>query len=268
MNAFDTSEAQSLARSLLPLSFLLMALGALVQLSGLNAPLMLWFHQPRLGFDGLWSFLTQWGDSALVLLLMLWLANGRLAAQSLVLRAWTLGAVVSFVLKRVLDLPRPLAVLDPATLQPVGIPPMVGHSMPSGHSMAAAMGVAVVAWLLLQRGGSAGWRWAVAALGVGVVASRVAVAAHWPADVLAGSGLGLFLAWLAWRSLSIRPPAAIGAHPLVQGLLQILRLGLAMALLLSPADTEVARWTLRTMASLALLMQLRERWCQSTGVRS
>lgn len=263
MSALDSSQDRRLARVFLGLSLGLMAAGAWLHGSGLNAPLMLWFHRQHLGLDHLWSFLTQWGDSALVLLLTLALAQGRDFAQSLVLRAWMAGALISFVLKRLWDVPRPLAVLDPALLIPVGWPPMVGHSMPSGHSMAAAMGAALVAWLL-QRPGRAIWRGSVAVLAAGVVASRVAVAAHWPADVLAGSGLGLFLAWAAWRSLAIWPPSAVLAKPVGQGSLQALRLGLALLLLLSPADTDIARWTLWCVAGLSLLWQWRD-WLRRHG---
>jgi len=71
--------------------------------------------------------------------------------------------------------------------------------MPSGHALAAlCMGTL---WVCLIRAhGYPRWMaWLAWAIALGIAASRIAVGAHWPADVLVGGGLGLMVGWVAWR---------------------------------------------------------------------
>ncbi|MFM7026155.1 MAG: phosphatase PAP2 family protein [Limnohabitans sp.] len=95
---------------------------------------------------------------------------------------------------------RPLGVLDPQTVHVIG-DPLYFSAMPSGHTITAfAAATAIYFSLPAPRRLRFSWLFLLA-LSVGL--SRVAVGAHWPADVAMGAVLGmvsgLFGAWLSHR---------------------------------------------------------------------
>lgn len=145
-----------------------------------------------------WAFLT-WsglGICGFVLLTSLSAEEPRRVA-ALVL-ALLIGGIVVHAMKRALHVDRPATYFGPdhPVFQVIGKVLKKG-SMPSGHS-ATAWAVAVLL-VLHEEGRATLWRhlwWVLAAL---QALSRVVVGAHWPSDVLVGSGLGLLLAPLAWR---------------------------------------------------------------------
>lgn len=144
-----------------------------------------------------WAFLT-WsglGICGFVLLTSLSAEEPRRVA-ALVL-ALLIGGVVVHAMKRTLHVDRPATYFGPdhPVFQVIGKVLKKG-SMPSGHSATAW---AVAALLVLHEGRGSLWRhlwWVLAAL---QALSRVVVGAHWPSDVLVGSGMGLLLAPLTWR---------------------------------------------------------------------
>ena len=176
--------------------------GQLVHHSALDRAWLLALHQRPWRGDDVWLFLTQMGDSAWVLLVLLALAVHSPQRLAWLLKSWVLGAIASPLLKRAWDTPRPLAVLDPALLQVVGQPAAGHHAMPSGHAM--AVGTWVALWFCFLPRSPWGQAARVLALcgGLAVALSRVAVGAHWPGDVLTGFGLGVLLVALAvaWES--------------------------------------------------------------------
>ena len=179
--------------------------GQLVHHSALDRAWLLALHQRPWRGDDAWLFLTQMGDSAWVLLVLLALAVRSPQRLAWLLKSWILGAIASPLLKRAWDTPRPLAVLDPALLQAVGQPAAGHHAMPSGHAMAAGTWVAL--WFCFLPRSPWGHAVRVLALcgGLAVALSRVAVGAHWPGDVLTGFGLGVLLVALAVAWESRRP---------------------------------------------------------------
>lgn len=101
------------------------------------------------------------------------------------------GSVVSEVLKRLFDRPRPPLGLRAAAA--------AGRAFPSGHATNAAAFFTAIAIVLLVSVVRAPLRRAVlvgvAAIAVLLVgATRVVLAVHWPSDVLAGWALGILVA--------------------------------------------------------------------------
>lgn len=207
------------------------ATGWYLHASDLNRQFLLFVHRQSWLPDPFWIFVTQWGDSAqaLAFLLAVWLAQPTQLAW--VVKTWLMGVIASPLLKAVWDTPRPLSVLDPELLNTIGLTPMGGHSMPSGHAMAAGSLAALLFW---------GWghplRWLVVLLGVLIAFSRVAVGAHWPADVLVGAGLGVLWVLLAQLWEQRQPWAVRLAKPVAQWVLTAVMVLLLWVLWLAPSE--------------------------------
>ncbi|HWI84766.1 MAG TPA: phosphatase PAP2 family protein [Sphingomonas sp.] len=114
--------------------------------------------------------------------LLLTIGTGRLAVEGL---------------KLVVTRPRPPAIDWLETVK--------SWSFPSSHSAGTMMTCLALA-LLFGRNGCAIAAALLAALVIGW--SRVALAVHWPSDVLAGWGFGLL-----WLGVSLRFYSALGARP-------------------------------------------------------
>jgi undecaprenyl-diphosphatase len=129
-----------------------------------------------------------------------WLYRAGRRRAALLVAASTLGGVLlSEVLKRLFDRPRPSLVPH--------LERVVSPAFPSGHAMLAAAFYFVVAALLARQAARRGTRagiWAVAAALVALVgASRVVLGVHYPTDVLAGWAAGA--AWAAACWMAARP---------------------------------------------------------------
>jgi membrane-associated phospholipid phosphatase len=188
-----------------------------------------------------WSVLTAMGDASVLFALLSPLVLIRPQALAAVLAAVPLGGLFSVLLKRVFDAPRPASVLDAAQFHLIG-PLLSTHSFPSGHTIsafAAAMAVLAVLQPAARTSGSSVVRFtgffAVAiSLAAAVGISRVAVGAHWPADVLAGAACG-WLAGLSGAAASRRWPLLWqGARS--HGWLMVVLAGVAASLLWRPVD--------------------------------
>lgn len=103
--------------------------------------------------------------------------------------AGAISGVLSHLLKHSLEFPRPAAVLDPASFYILG-KQLTHFSMPSGHTLTAfAILSAFYFALPLSRRRAFLWLFLVASL-AGL--ARIAVGAHWPADVFGGAAVGIF----------------------------------------------------------------------------
>lgn len=169
-----------------------------------------------------WSACSMLGDTTVLLALLAPLLIRHPRLWMAALAAVPLGGLYSAVTKHLAAVPRPAAVLDPAQFHLIG-PALHHHSFPSGHSITAFAAAAAI----LAAAVPPIWHWrhrlliAVAlTLAIAVSFSRIAVGAHWPADLLAGAvggwiaGLsGAFLTrhWRTWwTSRRLHCAAAIG----------------------------------------------------------
>ena len=129
---------------------------------------------------------------------LLLLARQRLRRAAFVVVTIAGSSLVNMAVKATVNRDRP-AVDQPFVNEP-------GASFPSGHSQAAMVGYGVLLLLLLPAL-SRGWRRAAFVLAVvmvvGIGFSRVALAAHFVSDVLAGFALGAV--WLGLMTAIFRP---------------------------------------------------------------
>jgi membrane-associated phospholipid phosphatase len=158
---------------------------------GLFEPTLFYFMNRHLAVipDQVWSLLcllgTAWCIFALTAPLLL--------RAPRVFMAWLCAAPVAGAFARigkmVPDNPRPLEVLGMQSIHVIGEPVYIA-AMPSGHTLAAfAVATAIYFSTDAKSRPRAAWLFLLA-LGVGL--SRLAVGAHWPADVAAGAALGVF----------------------------------------------------------------------------
>jgi membrane-associated phospholipid phosphatase len=174
------------------------ALGALVHMLPLNREWLLWMHRTPLLPDAAWALATLLAAGWAVLILLCVTDRGSEGGRA-VLLAFVLGGVLSHALKLWFEVPRPGLVVPAESLHLIGTPALNRRSMPSGHATSAFTLAVLAIALLRRRGVFRGLEVAIWSVAVLMAASRVAVGAHWPADVLAGAGLGLLVGWVSWR---------------------------------------------------------------------
>lgn len=134
---------------------------------------------------------SYWGAPAVAAMLLLWIrrqsGDEELRAKRALIRFLLgLGTALSVgaAAKEAFAFPRPWTALGEAVFRVVGTPDS-RYTLPSGHATYVAV-LAAAMWPLL------GWsaRLALLVFAVAVGWSRVALGAHFPADVLAGFALG------------------------------------------------------------------------------
>lgn len=181
---------------------------------------------------------SYWGGPFLLIALLLWsrrldtAAETQAAAVRVQAQRFALGFALAWLgvamLKLILDFPRPVAVL-PDLVRIIGEPELK-YSFPSGHAAYAMLAAASL------------WPLAVRRIRVLLVAwlawlawvawSRIAVGAHFPADVLAGFLIGGLAAWIACLASGTRWVwwcAALAIALLDQGTKQIVEAKLEYA---------------------------------------
>lgn len=157
---------------------------------GLNEPSVFYFLNQRLVVlpDIIWSLFCLLGTGWCVFALT---APLLLKAPRIFL-SWLCAAPFAGVLTRMgkmwAENSRPLDVLPPDTIHVIGEPLYIA-AMPSGHTLTAFAAVTAIYFALApQRRRRFLWLFLLA---FGVALARVAVGAHWPADVSVGAALGI-----------------------------------------------------------------------------
>lgn len=258
-----------LAGPVLGIGGVLIVLGAAAELLGVSRALLRAVHDGPALWPDAWAALTLLGFGWPLLILAAVFAGARGTQASLFLKAALLAMILAQVPKSLWFRPRPALVLQPSELSIVGEAVLHTASMPSGHAL-AAFSLLAVAWCSRQdRAWS--WRrrltWAGAwVLASGVAWSRVAVGAHWPADVLVGAGLGLWAGVLAWRWEMRWPWGAWFESPRGLWAVPIFLVVSAVAWGLTRTGYPSAAWLQGALVALALIEAGRRVWQRSAGV--
>ncbi|MEO7494070.1 MAG: phosphatase PAP2 family protein [Massilia sp.] len=200
--------------------------GALIATDGNVAVFLALNHAGHILGDALWANLTMFGDGAVALALVLtWIKRAPRCFWAALIAAVFATLWVQLI-KQVIDVPRPLAVLAPAGFFQSG-PAYRAVSFPSGH--AAAIFALAGIWVMSLRG-----QWLLRAsllvLAVLVSLSRVMVGVHWPFDIVAGMLGGWLSAWIGLWTAARMQCRTSGPGGLLAGLLLLMVSG---ALLLS-----------------------------------
>jgi membrane-associated phospholipid phosphatase len=218
------------AIKLITLSVVLMAMCAAVSAflisSNVNQAWMLAIHSSPILPEWFWALINLGGDAWIVLLILLIIEKRPGEVTSWVLKTWLIGAVSAQLIKYFFPLPRPASVMGVDHLSIIDHPPLVSGSMPSGHALAAISCAFIVCVLLRSRGVHLWALTSIALLATLVAWARVAVGAHWPADVIAGAGLAFGVvvtahvwerrhSWNAWFLKKQGQTALIVLHILI-----------------------------------------------------
>jgi membrane-associated phospholipid phosphatase len=141
---------------------------------------------------GFWGLTTSAGDGLVLGVIGLFFARRHPHILWILFIGIVVAGVFTHVPKNFLDLPRPAGVLAAGSFYLIG-PELHSKGPPSGHSIAIFTWVGIGLYYLHATGP----KLFLLALATLIAISRVVVGAHWPLDVLLGSGLGLLAAWIA-----------------------------------------------------------------------
>ncbi|MDR1662004.1 MAG: phosphatase PAP2 family protein [Azoarcus sp.] len=188
------------ARLLLPILLCLLC-GGVVMVTDSNRGLFLFWNAAAAGWlpASAWAGITHLGSTlgsfSLLSPALVW--QPRWVAA--VLLSAPFATVYTHAIKRLVDAPRPPAVLPPEVIHIIGAP-LRNHSFPSGHTLTVFVIAGVLALCV-----RAPLVWLAALVAALVAFSRVAVGAHWPLDLFGGAAGGwaaaaIGCAWAArWR---------------------------------------------------------------------
>lgn len=181
-----------------------------------------------------------------------------------------LGGFLTHGLKHWLGEPRPGLVLA-GSLQLIGTPILHSGSMPSGHALAAFALCTLLSTRVLNTGAvnaSNRLRLLIAAsvwgVGVLIALSRIAVGAHWPADVLVGAALGILVTTMSFQLARMLPTHRPGKAPWLPIVLEVSAIIAALRYDEGLASTIWIQWTLASLAALSVGLRL-HRWQSLQG---
>ncbi len=163
-----------------------------------------------------------------------------------------ISGILSNVLKQALEMPRPAAILDPSSFYIIG-KTLTYFSMPSGHTL-TAFAILTAFYFSLEVHKRSAYRWLFVAATLAGLA-RIAVGAHWPADVCAGAAVGLFSGIAgAWLTKSI-PAHALVPQAWLMRIISVAGLVGVYILLTTTIDfpqTKPAQWVAAAIASISI----------------
>jgi membrane-associated phospholipid phosphatase len=162
----------------------------IVLLTGINKGLFIYLNSLAAYFPSfIWANLTFMGDSLAACAIMLLFIRKRPDLVWAGIISTIIATLVVNLVKSFYNIPRPPAIIEMSMIKIIG-PTLNAHSFPSGHTVT----IFTLAGILIFNFKSFFVRLSFIFLAVLVGFSRIAVGAHWPADVLAGAALGILFA--------------------------------------------------------------------------
>jgi undecaprenyl-diphosphatase len=249
---------------------LLIAAGLLVRSAEMHGPLTISLNDAARGIlPEVWSAISLLGLGWATVILVCATDRSTQAGRQ-VLIALVLGGALTHLLKHWISDPRPGMALA-ESLQIIGVPILQGGSMPSGHTLAAFCMAKLLddrlrARLQPYNRSTLHWArsglWSLTAL-IGL--SRVAVGAHWPADVLVGAGLGMLMGAASIHLARFWPEGLSGGFPALVISLEVIAAVLAITY---DQGLQSTLWLQYLLAGLTLLSASERvlRWRSSKGV--
>ncbi len=170
-------------------TLLLPPVAALLLLTPLNQELFIWLNSHLVQWLGapFWALFTNLGDGFFLFPIAMIMVIKKPRQQLAMIITMILAALALNISKNIVDAARPFAVL--ADLVSVVGPELRSHSTPSGHSGTVFLLAGLGLCFLGKRGASI-----MTTIAILTGVSRVAVGAHWPADVVLGAWIGLLCA--------------------------------------------------------------------------
>lgn len=142
--------------------------------------------------DAVFGIVSGLGDGLVVALACTLLMLFRLHPGGAALAAFLLSGLITQLLKRIFDTPRPPAVLEHVHI--LGHT-LTSHSFPSGHATSCGV-MALLAFLVW---GKAWQAWSVSGLFLLAAYGRIYGGVHFPLDVAAGLMIGMVTMWAFWE---------------------------------------------------------------------
>lgn len=173
----------------------LVAAGIGLRTDQVGVPILLWAHRSPAVPEIVWASLTLLGSAWAVVIPIAALDRSHGAYAALAVVSVALGGIVVNFFKATWQQPRPSLVLEPGQLVLIGEWTANSASMPSGHAAGAGvLFMLVIIVLRAQNRLTVGRCVAMGLFTAAIMWSRVAVGAHWPADILVGAGFGVITA--------------------------------------------------------------------------
>jgi membrane-associated phospholipid phosphatase len=163
-----------------------------------------------------------------------------------------ISGVLSHFFKHTLEMPRPAAILDPASFHILG-KALTHFSMPSGHTL-TAFAILTAFYFALEPTKRGAYRWLFVVATLAGLA-RIAVGAHWPADICAGAAIGLFSGIAGARLTQAIPARALVPQSWLMRIISSAGVVGVVILLTTTIDfpqTKPVQWVAAIIASISI----------------